>query len=191
MAAGASAPDCPLCRRILLDENILVSYLLTRKTSGAALPQLAEDLLARVRSGFLSRVELARFCLDATSHILLAPDLEPGGQLAECDNLSETLIEWPDFAKLPQILRHCKAIKEWNAHLKANHWCPMCMQLVVRRVARYKSQFARMKRPADYFCFTCKFQRARLQIHKTKLEIQTESLKVSKITPTLGLLASL
>ena len=75
-------------------------------------------------------MELARFCLDATSHILLAPNPEPGHQLAECDNLIETLIKWPHLAKLPHILRHCKVMKEWNAHLGANHLCPMCMQPV-------------------------------------------------------------
>ena len=127
--AGANA-DCPLCRHTLLDENILVSYLFTRKIGGAAggLPQLAEDVIARVRSGFLSRVELARFCLDETSHILLAP--EPGQQLAESDNLIDSLIAWSSLTKLPQILHHCKMMKEWNAHLGANHLCPMCMQPV-------------------------------------------------------------
>ena len=94
-----------------------MSYLFARKLSGAALPQLAGEVLARVRSGYLSRVELARFCIDKTSHIMLGPEPEPGQQLPESDNLIDTLIEWPHLAKLPQILRHCKAMKEWNAHL--------------------------------------------------------------------------
>ena len=130
--AGTPA-DCPLCRRTLLDADILVSYLFTNSISVAAgnLPQLAQEVLARVRSGYLSHVELARFCLDKTSHILLAPEPEPGQQLPERDALIDTLIglQMPP-AELPQILRHCKMMREWNAHLGANHVCPMCMQPV-------------------------------------------------------------
>ena len=127
-ADGGSSAACPRCQRTLLDEHILLSYLFTRRISAAPLPPLAEQILARHRSGFVSRQDLLVFCLDDTTHVLLAPDDAPGDD--EEDHLLSSLIGLAQ-AELSHRLHHCTAMEEWNEYLEGEGYpCPICLEAV-------------------------------------------------------------
>ena len=49
--------------------------------SGQQTPPVFEQMLGRLRSGFLTRAQLLAFCTDQTTHLLLAPD--PGNAETE------------------------------------------------------------------------------------------------------------
>jgi len=126
-AESGSSAACPRCHRSLLDEHILISYLFTKRISPAPLPPLAEQILARYRSGFVSLQDLLDLCLDGTTHLLLAPDGTSGE--GEEDHLQSALIGFTQ-AELAHKLHHCIAMEEWNKHLGEDFPCPICLDPV-------------------------------------------------------------
>ena len=126
-AESGTTAACPTCQRTLLDEHILISYLFTRRISAAPLPPLAEQILARYRSGYVSRQDLLDFCLDDTTHVLLAPEDAPGEN--EEDHLQSALIGLTQ-AELSHRLHHCTLMEEWNELQGEDYPCPICLEPV-------------------------------------------------------------